>query len=92
MEHSFSSQSTVMNSPDAEEASVASNPNSPPEAATTTSPANSGHSMSDSAMGGSCASPDQLLNVKSHCSSLSDRDQEENFEGCGDNEDVPYDK
>ena len=39
------------------------------------------------------SSPDEM-NVRSQCSSLSDRDliTEENFESFGDNEDVEYDR
>ena len=44
-------------------------------------------SLADSAIGGA-ASPDIV--VKSACSSLSDRD-EENFESYGENDDVEYD-
>eukprot|EP00095_Tigriopus_kingsejongensis_P009223 maker-scaffold851_size88925-snap-gene-0.22 protein:Tk09223 transcript:maker-scaffold851_size88925-snap-gene-0.22-mRNA-1 annotation:"rab11 family-interacting protein 4" len=74
LEHSSSSHSTVMNSPDR---------------MSTLSPGDRGSqspvvSLTDSALGGS-ASPDAPH--KSNCSSLSDRD-EVNFESYGENDDV----
>ncbi|XP_059092920.1 rab11 family-interacting protein 4B-like isoform X2 [Tigriopus californicus] len=78
LEHSSSSQSTVMNSPERMATF------SPQSEHGSQSPV---MSLTDSALGGS-TSPD--VQIKSNCSSLSDRD-EENFESYGENDNVEFD-
>ena len=100
LDHSSSSQSTVVNST-GDNASIAMatnitsngngnssvSANGDSSAGTPVQEQPESPSLADSALGGA-ASPDIV--VKSACSSLSDRD-EENFESYGENDDVEYD-